>query len=86
MSVLSSIGAFINRHRRKLFISAGIVASGYFAIDYLKNKFFEIQDRLATERSAKEKYVIIDMNRHVGIIILYIHSLLTFFSSSFITV
>lgn len=57
MSILSSVGAFLNRHRRKLFVSAGILASGYLAIDYLKNKFFEIQERYATERSAKEKYV-----------------------------
>lgn len=53
-SLLTSVKAFFTRHRRKIFVSLGLFASGYFAIDYLKNKLFEIQDRLATERSAKE--------------------------------
>lgn len=57
-SLLTSVKAFFTRHRRKIFVSLGLFASGYFAIDYLKNKLFEIQDRLATERSAKEKYVV----------------------------
>ncbi|VVT54461.1 uncharacterized protein SAPINGB_P004087 [Magnusiomyces paraingens] len=54
MTIVSSVGTFLKRHRRKLLVSAGIVASGYLAIDYLKNKFFELQDRLASERTAKE--------------------------------
>lgn len=55
MALVSAISNFFSRHRRKLLVSAGAMAAGYFAVEYLKNKLFEIQDRLATERSAKEK-------------------------------
>lgn len=52
--MITAISGFLNRHKRKLLITAGVVASGYLAVDYLKTKFFELQDRLATERAAKE--------------------------------
>lgn len=52
--MISAITGFLNRHKRKLLVTAGILASGYLAIDYLKSKFFELQDRLSSERAAKE--------------------------------
>lgn len=53
-TMISAISGFLNRHKRKFIVAAGVVASGYLAVDYLKTKFFELQDRLATERAAKE--------------------------------
>lgn len=52
--MISAISGFLNRHKRKFLVTAGIVASGYFAVDYLKTKFFELQDTLASDRAAKE--------------------------------
>lgn len=52
--MISAVTGFLNRHKRKLFVAAGVIASGYLAVDYLKSKFFELQDKLATERAAKE--------------------------------
>lgn len=52
--MISAITGFLNRHKRKLLVTAGILASGYLAIDYLKSKFFELQDRMSSERAAKE--------------------------------
>jgi peroxin-3 len=48
------VGGFLNRHKRKLLVTAGIVAGSYFIVDYVKTKFFELQDRLATERAAQD--------------------------------
>ncbi|KAF5093603.1 hypothetical protein D0Z00_003969 [Geotrichum galactomycetum] len=52
--MISAVTGFLNRHKRKFFVTAGVIASGYLAVDYLKSKFFELQDKLATERAAKE--------------------------------
>lgn len=52
--MLSGVSGFVRRHRKKLLVTTGIVAGGYFLVDYVKTKFFELQDRLATERAAKE--------------------------------
>lgn len=52
--MISAISGFLNRHKRKFLVAAGVVASGYFAVDYLKTKFFELQDRIASERAGKE--------------------------------
>lgn len=52
--MLDRIGGFLNRHKRKLVITAGMAAGSYFIVDYVKTKFFELQDRLATERAAQE--------------------------------
>lgn len=46
--------AFANRHKKKAFVTVGIAAAGYYLVDYVKNKFFELQDRLAAERTARE--------------------------------
>uniref|UniRef100_A0A060T8S8 Peroxin-3 n=1 Tax=Blastobotrys adeninivorans TaxID=409370 RepID=A0A060T8S8_BLAAD len=45
---------FVRRHRRKILVATGIAATGYLLVDYIKSKFFELQDRLATERAARE--------------------------------
>lgn len=55
--MLEGLTSFVKRHRRKIYIATGLAATGYFVIDYVKNKFFELQDRLATEHAAREKYV-----------------------------
>ncbi|KAA8916542.1 hypothetical protein TRICI_001308 [Trichomonascus ciferrii] len=52
--MLSGVSGFVHRHRKKLLVTTGLVAGGYFLVDYVKSKFFELQDRLATERAAKE--------------------------------
>lgn len=52
--MFDSIGGFLNRHKRKLMVMAGLTAGSYFIVDYVKTKFFELQDRLATERAAQE--------------------------------
>jgi hypothetical protein len=53
--MLEGITSFVKRHRRKIFVVTGIAATGYFVADYVKTKFFELQDRLATEHAAREK-------------------------------
>ncbi|CAN6604755.1 peroxisomal biogenesis factor 3 [Trichomonascus vanleenenianus] len=52
--MLGGISGFVRRHKRKIILVTGLAASGYFLVDYVKTKFFELQDRLATERAAKE--------------------------------
>ena len=46
---------FFKRHRRKVVLAAGLAAGGYFLVDFVNNKFFELQDRLATQRTARDK-------------------------------
>ncbi|ANB11994.1 Pex3p [Sugiyamaella lignohabitans] len=52
--MFQSASNLVKRHKRKILVATGLVAGGYFVIDYVKNKFFELQDRLATERQARE--------------------------------
>lgn len=52
--MISAISGFLDRNKRKLLVSAGVAVSGYVALDYLKAKFSELQDRAATERAAKD--------------------------------
>lgn len=53
--MLEGITGFLNKHKRKIFIVTGVAASVYFVTDYLKYKLVELQDRIATERAAKDK-------------------------------
>lgn len=52
--MISGVSGYLHRHRKKILISGGLIAGGYFLVDYIKDKFFELQERLATERAARE--------------------------------
>lgn len=45
---------FFRRHQKKVLALVGVALSSYLFIDYVKKKFFEIQGRLSSERTAKQ--------------------------------
>lgn len=49
---------FFKRNRTNFAVGAGIVGGAYVATQYVLGKLTEAKDRLATDRIAKEKYVI----------------------------
>jgi peroxin-3 len=59
--MLKSIKDYTKRHRRGLLITATIIGGGIFAGQYARNKIQELQDKAASERMAKEKYVYTNM-------------------------
>jgi Peroxin-3 len=59
--MLKSIKDYTKRHRKGLLITATIIGGGIFAGQYARNKIQELQDKAASERMAKEKYVYASM-------------------------
>ncbi|CAG8547047.1 11936_t:CDS:2 [Funneliformis caledonium] len=51
--ISSSIG-FLKRHKKKIFITLGITGGTYFLGKFATWKFFEMQERAASERTARE--------------------------------
>lgn len=45
---------FVKRHQKKLLALVGVALSSYLFVDYVKKKFFEIQGRMSSERTAKQ--------------------------------
>lgn len=45
---------FVKRHKKKVAALVGMALSTYLFVDYIKKKFFEIQSRMSTERTAKQ--------------------------------
>lgn len=49
-----AITEFFRRHQRKIYVTLGIGASAYMLTQYVKTKFLELQERILTERLAKD--------------------------------
>lgn len=63
--MINAISGFLERNKKRILVSAGVAATGYLALDYLKSKFAEIQDRAATERAAKDNLRLrFEQNQH----------------------
>ncbi len=53
--MFSSLVNFSRKHKRKILITGGLVGLGYLAIEYVKRKILEIQDRIAEEKFTREQ-------------------------------
>ncbi|RIA90698.1 hypothetical protein C1645_769278 [Glomus cerebriforme] len=55
--MFSEITRFLKRHQKKIFVTLGVTGGAYFIGKWATWKFFEIQEKAAAERKAKEKFV-----------------------------
>lgn len=52
--MISGLSAFFNRHKKKILITTGILTTGYFTVEYLKNKLIEMQDTYLKNKLVKD--------------------------------
>ncbi|OLL23800.1 Peroxisomal biogenesis factor 3 [Neolecta irregularis DAH-3] len=52
--MIASCQDFARRNKRKFIAGTAIVAGGYFAIQYVRSKLEEVQDKMSGDRSARE--------------------------------
>lgn len=56
--MISATKRFLKKHQRKFFVTLGITGGIYFIGKWVSWKLFEMQERAAADRTAREKSVI----------------------------